>query len=50
VDKKIKQIMSVVKIRMLRWMTGVTRDDRKKNEYVRESIGVASILDDLGRR
>ena len=34
-------------MRMLRWMSGVTREDRIKNEYVRGSIGVASIVDKM---
>jgi hypothetical protein len=30
---------------MLRWRSGVTREDRMKMEYVSSSIGVASIVD-----
>jgi len=44
VDRRIKQSLSVVEIRMLKWMSGVTRDDRIRNEYVRGSTGVASIV------
>jgi len=36
--------MSVAEIRMLRWMSGVTREDGIWNEHVRRSIGVASTV------
>jgi hypothetical protein len=39
--------MSVAEMRMLRWMSGVTREDRIRNEYVRGSIDVASIVDKM---
>eukprot|EP00102_Acyrthosiphon_pisum_P026090 XP_016663300.1 PREDICTED: uncharacterized protein LOC107884852 [Acyrthosiphon pisum] len=39
--------MSVVEMKMLRWMSGVTREDRIRNEYIRDSIGVASIVDKM---
>jgi hypothetical protein len=39
--------MSVVEMRMLRWMSGVTRKDRIRNKYVRCSIGLASIVDKM---
>jgi len=32
-------------MRMLRWMSVVMREGRIRNEYVRGSIGVASIVD-----
>ena len=47
VDKKIEQRMSVAEMRMLRWMSGVTREDRIRNEYLRGSIGVAPIGDKM---
>jgi hypothetical protein len=34
-------------MRMLKWMSEVTREDRIRNEYVRGSIGVASIVDKI---
>jgi len=34
-------------MRMLRWMSGVIREDRIRNEYVRGSIGVALIVDKM---
>jgi hypothetical protein len=45
VNRKTEQRMSVEKMRMLRWMSGVTRDGKMRNEYIRGSIGVASIVD-----
>jgi hypothetical protein len=47
VDRKIEQSMSVAKMRLLRWMSGVTRQVRISNEYVRGSIGVALIVDKM---
>ena len=47
VDRKIEQRMSVAEMRMLRWMSGVTREDKIRNEYIRGSIGVASIVDKM---
>jgi len=36
---------------MLRWMSWVTREDRIRNEYIRESIGVSeAVKTSLGRR
>jgi len=45
VDRRIEQSTSVAETRMLRRMSGVTRDDRIRNEYVRSSVGLASIVD-----
>ena len=47
VDRKIEQRMSVAEMRMLRWMSAVTREHKIRNEYIRGSIGVASIVDKL---
>ena len=33
--------------RMLRWTSGVSREDKIRNEYIRGSIGVASIVDKM---
>jgi len=40
--------ISVAEMRMLRWMCGVTRVDKIRNEYIRGSIGVASIANKIG--
>jgi hypothetical protein len=34
-------------MRLLKWMSRVTREDRIRNSYVRGSIGVASIMDKM---
>jgi len=47
VNKKIEQRMSIAKMRMLRWMNGLTRKDRISNRYVRGNIGVALIMDKM---
>jgi hypothetical protein len=39
--------MSVAVMRMLRWISGVSREDRIRNKYVRRSIGVESIVDKM---
>jgi hypothetical protein len=36
--------MIVTEMRMLRWTSGVAREDRIRNEYVRDSISVSSIV------
>jgi len=47
VIKKIEQNMSVAKMRMLRWINGMTREDRIRNEYIGRSIGVTLIVDKM---
>jgi hypothetical protein len=47
VDSRIEQSMSVVEMRMPRWLSGVITEDRIRNEYVRGSIGVATIVDKM---
>jgi len=39
--------MIVAEMRMLRWMSGVERENRIRNENVRNSVGVVSIVDKL---
>ena len=50
VKKSHVQKLSVVEMKMLRMMCGVTKWDRVRNEYVRASVGVDSIEDVLARR
>ncbi|KAM3377945.1 hypothetical protein P3S68_010358 [Capsicum galapagoense] len=35
--------MKVAEMRMLRWMCGLTRGDRVRNETIREKVGVTSV-------
>jgi hypothetical protein len=37
----------IAKRKMFRWMSGITREDRIRNEYVRGSINVVSIVDKM---
>lgn len=37
---KISRIISVVEIRILRWNSGMSRKDKIRTEYVRDSIGM----------
>ncbi|KAI0486585.1 hypothetical protein KFK09_029333 [Dendrobium nobile] len=39
--------LSVVEMRMLRWMSGFTLKDRIQNEHIREKVGVASVEDKI---
>mgnify|MGYP003703338597 CR=1 FL=1 len=45
--KKHVDKMSVVEMRMLRWMCGKPRKSRVRNEYIREWVGVVLIEDKL---
>jgi hypothetical protein len=47
VDKRKEQSRNGAEIRMLRWMSGVTREDRIWNEYLRGSIGMVSIVEKM---
>jgi hypothetical protein len=44
VNRIIEQSMIVTEIVMLRWTSGVTREDKIMNEYVRGRIYVGSIM------
>ncbi|XP_070010103.1 uncharacterized protein [Nicotiana sylvestris] len=41
------QKMRVAEMRMLRWMCGCTRQDRIKNEAIRDIVGVDSVEDKM---
>lgn len=43
----MEQRMNVAMMRMLRWMSGVTRKDIIRNECMKLSIGVVSIIDKM---
>ena len=42
-NKRDEDRLVVVEMRMLRWMNGLTREDRVENRFVRRSIKVADI-------
>jgi len=42
-----KSKVSVAEMRMLRWMSGKTRQDRIRNDTIRERVGVAPIVEKL---
>ena len=44
-----EQKLHVAEMKMLRMMCGVTRRDRLKNEYVRASVNMDSIVDKLAQ-
>ena len=37
-------------MRMLRWMCGVTKKDKMRNEHVRESVKVASVAEKISEK
>lgn len=41
VNKKMEQKMSEVEMKILRCMSGITREVKIRNEYKRTSVGVA---------
>ena len=41
------QKLKVAEMRMLRWMCGLTRRDRVRNEFIQEKVGVASMEDKM---
>ena len=47
VKKQHTQRTSVTKMRVLRWMSGVTKKDQLKDEFIQNRIGVAPISDNL---
>ena len=41
------QQLSVAEMRMLRWICGLTRMDRVRNDYIRDRLGIAPIEEKL---
>lgn len=47
-ENKTEKSMSVTKIRLLKWISGVTREDKIRTTLiVRGNIGIVSILDNM---
>ncbi len=46
---KYKRIhkMAVAEMKMIRWMSGYTRKDRMRNDFIREKVGIAPIEDKM---
>lgn len=47
VGRKVEQRMSIIKMKILRWMNGVTRENKLRNEYIRGNIVIASIVNKM---
>ena len=47
ITKQQEHKMNVAEMNMLRWMSGYTRRDRIRNEYIRERVGVAQISEKM---
>ena len=45
--KKTERRLRIAEMRMLRWMCGVTRMDKVRNEYIRGSLKVAPVTEKL---
>jgi hypothetical protein len=47
ITQNYERKLHVVEMKMLRWMCGVTRMDKVRNEYIRGSLKVAPITEKL---
>lgn len=47
IEIEIEQSMSDAEMRVFRWMSGVVTEDKIRNEYVRDSIGVVSVVEKM---
>jgi len=45
--RKDEELLERTEMRMLRWILGVSLKDRKRNEDIRRTVGVASIMDKI---
>ncbi|KIH68674.1 hypothetical protein ANCDUO_00983 [Ancylostoma duodenale] len=45
--KKVERRLGVMEMKTVRWMAGITREDRLRNENIRERFGIATIADKL---
>jgi len=45
--RKEEELLERTKMRMLRWILGVSLKDRKRNEDIRHAVGVACITDKI---
>ena len=43
IKKTEEKKLDVAEMKMLRWMSGVTREDRIRNEYIRGSLKVVEV-------
>lgn len=44
-DSKIEQMISVAETKILRWMSGTTKEDKITNLCIKSSIGVILIVE-----
>lgn len=44
-EQKDATEMSVLEMRMLRWMCELSKEDRIRNEYIRGNVGISSIME-----
>jgi len=40
-------LLERTEMRMLRWMLGITREDRKRNDDIRHAVGISCITDKI---
>jgi len=45
IDRRRERSISVAEMRILKWISGMTRKYKMRNEYLKQSNGVTSIVD-----